>query len=195
MTKTLIFKPTRWLLFPNGLLFVIFLLANLWLIDAYGNTSWPAVGNYVCTIVMAIVMFIGNKRLNRVTYLISDHSIQIQTANDDTTISLVNITDVSGRRHLRLPFTNFGKVIIASNDRQFEMIGIKDASTLAGIIKQAAEAAVARERQRSGPMRYTPPIHAAGTLEQKNDLVGLWQQGMLTDEEYREEVKRLTADR
>ena len=142
-----------------------------------------------------LVALLQYRRLKREQYLVSDHSIQVVTAKDDTTVSLVNITDIISRKYWWLPFTNLGEIEIQANGNSHFLKGIKDALGTAGIIKLAVDAAIAKARQQRRPTTYQPPMHPAGTLEQMNDLVGLWQQGILTDEEYQIEVKRMTADK
>lgn len=191
MSKTLILRPTKWLLLPGVFLFACFLLANMWVLNLDDKTTWPALVIYVCTAIQASIVYLDIKRLKKSVYYISDHSIQIQSAKDDATISLVNITKVNSSKHFRLPFTKYGKVVISANGNNHTMIGIKDASSVADIIRLAVESAIARDKRKSAPLRYTPPLHAPGTLEQKNDLVGLWQQGILTDEEFKKEMDRM----
>ncbi len=191
MSKTLIFRPTRWLLLPSALLFVCLLLANLWVLNLDDKTTWPAVVIYACTFVMASLVYLENRRIKRSAFHISDHSIQIQTPKVDATVSLVTINAVASKPHWRLPFTGYGKVIVTANGREHVMDGIKDASSVADVIRQAVEDAISRQNRRNRPAFFQPPTHAAGTLELMNDLVGLWQQGMISDEEYQKEIGRL----
>ncbi len=158
---------------------------------------YPFVADYVFVVIFFLALisaFLDNRRLRREKYLISDHSIQIQTHRDDSTISLVNITAVKGIPYLLLRYKKLGVIEITANGRQYTLRGVEDASSTAAIIWQAAEAAVARQNEQNRPAYFQPPTHAAGTLEQMNDLVGLWQQGMISDEEYQRETNRLTAD-
>lgn len=186
MTKTLIFKPSILILTP---FFAVTIVAAISApILSFSTLSLVLLG--VC----AWVTYLNVRKLPKEYYLVSDHSIQVKSHKEDTTISLVNITQVTSKRHWQIPFTSYGQVLLKANGRQHIMRGLKDAASIAEIISQAVDAAIARENRKSGPLKFTPPLHAPGTLEQMNDLVGLWQQGILSDEEYRQEAKRLTTD-
>lgn len=186
MSKTLILRPS------------ILILSPFFAVTLVAAASVPFFSFSTLSLILfgfcAWVTFTRVRKLPKEYYLVSDHSIQVKSYKEDTTISLVNITEVTSQRHWQIPFTTFGKVLLRANGSQHIMRGLKDAASIAEIIRQAVDAAIARESQKSGPTKFTPPLHAPGTLEQMNDLVGLWQQGILTDEEYREEAKRLTTD-
>jgi hypothetical protein len=186
MSKTLILRPNRLVLLP--VLVATAVVAALIPILTVSILSMTALGAWV------LVTLYQYRELKREKYLVSDHSIQVLTSKDDATISLVNITDIISRKYWWLPFADLGEIEIHANGKKQYLKGIQDALGTAGIIKLAVDAAIARARQQRRPPTYQPPTHPAGTLEQMNDLVGLWQQGILTDEEYQIEVKRMTAD-
>lgn len=183
MSKSLILRPNILVLSP---LFILVAVAAAWvLLSGYTTVSLVVLG------ILTWVAFLRVRKMPKEYYLVSDFSIQIKTLKDDTTVSLVNITHVESRPHWQLPFTGYGYIIIHANGQKHWMRGIKDAASTADIIRQAVEAAITREMRKSSPKRFTPPQHAPGTLEQMNDLVGLWQQGILTDEEYKKEMDRI----
>ncbi len=187
MSKTLILRPNRLVMIPALVATVV--VAALVPILTVSILSMTALGAWV------LVTLYQYRELKREKYLVNDHSIQVVTSKDDSTVSLVNITDIISRKYWWLPFANLGEIEIQAGGKKHYLKGIQDALVTARIIKLAVDAAVAKSRQQHRPIMYQPPLHPAGTLEQMNDLVGLWQQGILTDEEYQIEVKRMTADK
>jgi hypothetical protein len=183
MSKSLILRPSILILSPYFLATTAAAIATP--IFGFSTPSLVVLG--LCVWITLIKV----RQLPKEYYIVSDNSIQVRTTKDDTTVSLVSITNVASRAHWQLPFSSYGQVVITANDRRFVMRGIKGATSTADIIRQAVEAAIARERRRSSPPKFNPPLHAPGTLEQMNDLVGLWQQGILTDEEYEMEMSRI----
>ncbi len=191
MSKTLIFRPDKLLMLPYILGFAIVGLLTFLNYFYSSAGSQSLLLQLTPIIIWALVTLFHYRRFRSERYMVSDHSIQIQTHNDDTTISLVNIRAVKGIPYSLLRFKKLGKIVITANGRQYTLKGIEDASSTATIIWQAAEAAVARQNNRNRPANFQPPTNAAGTLELMNDLVGLWQQGMISDEEYGKEIERL----
>jgi hypothetical protein len=186
MSKTLIFKPNKLIMLPFVIVaIVIAILIPLWTIT---TTSM------IMLVVWVLAFVYHYRRFNSEYYLVSDNSIQVVTAKNDSTISLVNITDIISRQYTWLPLTNLGEIEIHANGQKHYLKGLKDATGTAGIIKMAVDAAVARSKQSNRPAYYQPELHAAGTLELMNDLVGLWQQGILTDEEFQRETDKLKTN-
>jgi len=186
MSKTLILKPNRLVILP--VFIATALVAALIPILTVSALSMSALAAWV------LVTLYQYRELKSEKYLVSDHSIQVVTSTDDSTVSLINITDIISRKYWWLPFANLGEIEIQVSGKKHYLKGIQDALGTAGIIKLAVDAAIAKSRQQNRPIMYQPPLHPAGTLEQMNDLVGLWQQGILTDDEYQIEVKRITSD-
>ncbi len=120
---------------------------------------------------------------------VTDHGIRLEP--DGRSAALPEIVGAEARLpwHLR-PF-KVGHVELRLRDgRHMVLAGLRDPSAIAEIILLAAERA--REAPPGPPPR--PPTHAPGSLEPLNDLVGLWQQGLITDEEYETERRRLERE-
>jgi hypothetical protein len=194
MSKTLIFKPSKLLIWPFVLVFAFFGALAIHTAINYPLPHLTGMSSAAIAILSFLGISISLRRLKQEYYTISDYSIQVQTHRDDSTISLINIDGVTGVPYKLLRFRKMGKIVITANGQHYVLRGMEEASSRATLIWQAAQVAKAQHDERNRPNYYQPPTHAAGTLEIMNDLVGLWQQGMLTDEEYNKEVKRMTAD-
>lgn len=67
--------------------------------------------------------------------------------------------------------------------------GLTGAEATARLVEQAGESERQRMAMRDQAAKEQP-THPSGTLEPMNDLVGLWQQGLITDEDYQRESKK-----
>lgn len=194
MNKSLTFKPSKLLLLPQVLnsIFLIVLITLL----AFPRFEFNASTNWVY-LPIVILIALGTlstvnryRQLFREQYVISDTAIQIQTSKDDRTYILTNIREISSKEYWWLPFSKMGKIEIYANGRYSILRGIKDAKETAAIILMAVEAAIANKKKRPETSHYQPPIHTPGTLEPMNDLVGMWQQGLISDEDFESEKRK-----
>jgi len=198
MNKSLTFKPSKLLLLPQ-LLYSIFLIV-LFTYLAFQSFELNASTNWAYLLIVIFIVTTAsainrNRQLIREQYVISDTSIQIQTSKDDRTFILTNIRDISSKEYWWLPFSKLGKIEIYANGRYCTLRGIKDAKETAAIILMAVEAAIANRRKRPETTHYQPPVHSAGTLEPMNDLVGMWQQGLISDEDFESEKRKFNNKR
>lgn len=194
MSKTLIFKPSKLLIWPFSVAITCFgILAASSIVNQPVALEFVA-GFWAVVVITIFVIIIDLKRLNQERYTIGDNSIQVQTHHDDSTISLVSIDGVTGIPYMMLRYRKMGRIVITANGQTYAMRGMEDASSRAALIWQAVQAVKNRRDEHNRPNYFIPPSHAAGTLEIMNDLVGLWQQGMMTDEQYTDELHKLTVD-
>ena len=125
-----------------------------------------------------------------ISYIITDRQITLKDSKRTENIDLANITEtrVMSTRMDRL--FGIGNVVIQTQARKAVLIGQKDPEDLATLIKKAAEAERLRlakqpeKRDRSPDMDSDP-----GTLDKRNYLTGLWQQGLMSDEDFEKEMK------
>jgi hypothetical protein len=134
------------------------------------------------------ILFRQYRKFHTTGYLISDRAITVRTENTEECVDLENIhkSDVEqgwlGRK------LGFGDVFLKTNTRTVRLNGLEDPDQISQMILTAAE----NERQRLAEMnRRKPrkPQHPAGTADRLDYLTGLWQQGLLSNEDYKKEKK------
>lgn len=69
------------------------------------------------------------------------------------------------------------------------LYGIADPEPVAALLEQAAASEKERREMRR-EIERNQPSYPYGVMERKNELVGLWQQGLLSEEEYRREAQK-----
>jgi hypothetical protein len=82
-----------------------------------------------------------------------------------------------------------GTIRLRHEGKTLELPGIIDPEPVAALIERAAETERDRMRLRAS-IEKTRPAHPSGTLERKNELVGLWQQGLISEEDYQRELRK-----
>jgi hypothetical protein len=131
------------------------------------------------------------RRLRQEDYLLGDHSIQVETAKNDQTIALHDIVSVNVINVWWLSMFNLGDIELKTNTVLVRLRGLKDPAGVGAIIQLAVDAAIEKRNRQKVSFQPSVQIHPAGTLEQLNDVVGLWQQGIIDDQTFEAEQKRL----
>lgn len=75
------------------------------------------------------------------------------------------------------------------DSNEYRMVGLREAQKL----KSALDTAVKNERDRkefSDEVQQNAPEYPSGVMDPINELVGMWQQGLITDEEFEQERKK-----
>lgn len=129
-----------------------------------------------------------HKTYSFVRYTITDHKIQAVDAVYTENVDIVNIRDVEIRTRWIDKYFGIGNLILKTDEKSVELLGMENPEKLSGMILHAADA----ERKRMETTRKKKPEteHAApGTLDKLDYLTGLWQQGLLSDEDFKKEKK------
>lgn len=126
------------------------------------------------------------KKNQEISYKITDRSITVIEGNYSQNIYLADIRQVNAGS-LRF---GVGAITLKTRGREIELIGIKKPKSIAESIEKAAEA----EQKRLEALKQTkpaPPQYDPGTMDRLDYLTGLWQQGLITEEEFNAEKKNL----
>ncbi|MEX2657128.1 MAG: PH domain-containing protein [Balneolales bacterium] len=129
------------------------------------------------------------RKWKNIRYLITDSDIRLRDGAIQTKIPLLNITSCDTAIHPIQKKFGLGDILVYHDHGISVLRGIADPDPIAGIIEQAAESERKRSAMRQDAVETAPP-HPSGTLDKKNELVGLWQQGLLSEDDYRNEIKK-----
>lgn len=120
------------------------------------------------------------------SYVITDHSISSEDDKFYQTIDLANIRQV---QVFNIRF-NTGSILLRTGSREMVLKGLENPDELKNIIQKAIAAELHRlESEKSFKPRK--PKFEAGEMERMDYLTGLWQQGLLSNEEFEEESGEL----
>lgn len=122
-----------------------------------------------------------------ITYTITDRSITTQDSEISERIDLVNIRNVDLRQQWSDKQFGIADLIIHTSGKTVELLGMENPEALSKMILKAAESERVRiqslQRKEDRP---DPPEPGANKIDY---LTGLWQQGLISDEDFKEEKK------
>ena len=130
-----------------------------------------------------------HKHKSSIRYEIYDSHIIRHGKELTQRVDLADVSAVEMSQRRIDEFLETGNVILESPSDDLAIIGQKNPEKLAELIEKAVEA----EKKRIAELRKSkksPEVkHSPGTLDKLNDLTGLWQQGLISDEEFRKESR------
>lgn len=128
------------------------------------------------------------KQQSQTEYILRDRSITYRVPGDEVTLELADI------RSTDLKASSFGlsDIILRTNTRELSLSGIEDGAAIHRSIDMAIEAELKRleaeKRAKPRETKYKP-----GAMDELEYLTGLWQQGLITNEEYDAQRQNLEA--
>jgi len=138
-----------------------------------------------------ILIYVKYKELSSINYKIKDYEIEVISPDYNEKTDLSSIKDASVKQRWIDKQFSIGTVQLHTHSKTTELQGIRNPRQIADIILQAAEA----ERMRIQDRKKTKPVQkeseAAGTIDRLEYLTGLWQQGLITNEEFKAERKNM----
>ncbi len=139
-----------------------------------------------------IVLFLAHRKQSAITYVIGDQSITKTDRNYAEKVNLIDIQEIKVQQRWIDKKLNSGKLVLITEQKTVDVVGIQNPYSLSDLILQAAKA----ERIRLNKKKQipTPPSDAAPiSLDRLDYLTGLWQQGLLSDEDFKKEKKHFES--
>lgn len=160
------------------------------------NPSWKNhIIGYAISVLLIPVFGIGflalywvYKRQKKHSYLVSDTQISSRDQKYQRNIDLVSIENVEIQQSWLQQKMNVGKVILHTSASSMSLLGMKNPANLKNLLEKAIQAEKQRHQQKQ-QTQPKEPTHDPGTMDRMDYLTGLWQQGLVSDEDYNEERK------
>lgn len=124
-----------------------------------------------------------------IQYTFTDHQLIIKHKGSRETIDLHSITAIDLIRPIPERWLGVGDLIVRTDDESYILLGQQNPKALKSALEKASEAAQSRLRQaskRSISQGDASPF-SPGTLDRLDTLTGLWQQGLISDEDFEKE--------
>ena len=132
------------------------------------------------------------RKKNKYVYLIGDETITAEDDNYSQKFDLVNLEDVKveqGWIHKKL---DVGLVRIYKEGSEMELHGIEAPHDFKEMLLKVSSNLKARQEKK--PPKKKPAQKPSGQTSKMNYLTGLWQQGLLSDEDYQSERKHFETE-
>jgi len=185
LEKSIILHPDRRVLWPwwlVGLLISLIAFTAFFVFFVF----WV----FVFIPVYGMIYLLWHLKRKKISYTITDHYIRVEDGNESVTLPLAELERVEIQR-VWIPFSyGVGHLDLVWRQKSYRLEAIHNAQALQEMIQKASSFLKQQTRLHKTTLDPTS-LPKPGTLEPLNDLVGLWQQGLLSDEAFEQEKKRL----
>jgi hypothetical protein len=128
------------------------------------------------------------KRQKRITYRVSDTQISSRDSQYQRNVDLVNIEKVEVHQNWLQEKLNVGDLNLHTSATSMTLYGMENPYNLKGLLERAiAEQKKLQQQQEQTKAHETDA--KPGTKDRMDYLTGLWQQGLVSNEEFEKERK------
>lgn len=164
---------------------------SITLSPSWKNYFWVyLLGALLAPLLIGIVLlWFINKKRKRITFIITDHTISRLDKEEKKSLDLVHILNTSYSQNKLQKLFSIGDIKLQANVTELVLEGIEHPSSLLENI----DTAIAFQKERLKANKKIKPrkaTHDPGILEKLDYLTGLWQQGLISDEDYDTERKK-----
>ena len=160
------------------------------------SPSWKNyIAGYILSILLIPVFGIGlvvlywvRKRHKSNSYLVSDSQISLRDKKYQQNIDLVSIEKVEIKQSWLQQKMGVGDLILSTSATSVTLLGMENPANLQRLLDKAirAEKEHLQQKKKTEPQK---PDFEPGTMDRMDYLTGLWQQGLVSDEDYENERK------
>lgn len=135
-----------------------------------------------------IALYFVYKKHKSVSYRVTDTQISSTDTKYQRNIDLVNIEDVSIQQGWLQEKLGIGTLVLETSAAVMEVVGMEQPEKLKSMIEKAI--AVQKKQQEKKTFRQKPdPKYKPGDMDKMDYLTGLWQQGLISDDDFEDERK------
>lgn len=150
---------------------------------------WYVTGVLLIPIFVGIyILYKKISELSDTYYEITDLTITAVHPKYSENVDIANINEVKIEQRWVDTHLGIGNLKLVTNTREVMLIGLENPGKLSDMILKAAESERLRMKNQKKYNREKPEI-SPGTLDKLDYLTGLWQQGLITNDEYIQEKK------
>lgn len=133
-------------------------------------------------------LYFVRKKHKSTQYIVTDTQISSVDTKYRRNIDLVNIESVEVHQTRLQNTLGIGTLILHTSASEMELPGIENPGRLKDILEKAIRAEIQR-RQAKEKTKPQEPKYDPGSMDKMEYLTGLWQQGLISEEDYEKERK------
>ena len=124
-----------------------------------------------------------------VQYTFTDQRLILEQHGEKESIELESILDTRLIRPIPERWFGVGDLMIITDEHSYLLLGQEKPEQLQSIIKKASDVAriLAQEQSKARFSRGDAEAFSPGSLDKLDTLTGLWQQGLISEEDYERE--------
>lgn len=150
---------------------------------------WYVIGVLLAPILVGFyILYQKINELSNTHYKITDETITSVNSDYTETVDIVNIHEVKIRQRWIDKQFGIGSLQLITNTRKVDLVGLENPQNLADMILKAAEAQRYQVEQQAKQKRKEKEP-TPGSLDKLDYLTGLWQQGLISNDDYLREKK------
>lgn len=150
---------------------------------------WYVIGVLLTPIVVGFyILYKKISELSATHYKITDQSITVISTSYTETVDIANINDIKVHQRWIDKQFGIGSLQLITNTRKVNLIGLENPKNLSDMILKAAEAERYRIEQQAKKERAKNESSYTN-LDKLDYLTGLWQQGLISNDDYLREKK------
>jgi len=139
-----------------------------------------------------IVYWYYKKRIDRKEYQISNDKVTEIDNGDIQSIAIMEIEALSVTRTWSEQKGSLGTLHISGAGKYIALLGIDRVEDIQDALEMAIANEKLRQSQEDNSKSDYPDVKVGG-LEQMNNLVGLWQQGLISNEDFEKEKDKFSS--
>lgn len=150
---------------------------------------------YILSILLVPLFGIGliglywvRKKQKSVAYTFTDTQISSRDPKYQRNIDLVNIEKVEIEQNWIQKKMEVGNIVLHTSAASMTLLGMENPANLKNVLDRAIKAEKQRQQQKE-KTKPEEPDHNPGTMDRMDYLTGLWQQGLVSDEDFKKEKK------
>ncbi len=138
-----------------------------------------------------ILFFYFRSRISHLRYVITNNEVRVCRKDEETSISIRHVERFSITRNRSERLNNLGTLVIEGEGKRLNLLGIRSPEEIRRMLQQARDVYRRTDEIFDKERGWHNELKTGG-IAFVDDLVGLWQQGLLSDEEFERESRRFT---
>lgn len=135
-----------------------------------------------------IALYFVRKKHKARKYEVTDSQISSIDSKYQKNVDLVNIEEVAIEQTWLQANLHVGTLILQTSASKMELIGVENPEQVRNILEKAIQAELQRQEQ-SQETKAREPKYKPGSMDKMEYLTGLWQQGLISEEDFEKERK------
>lgn len=121
-------------------------------------------------------------------YQLSDRAITVIRPEHTSALDLTDVQSIDIEQSVTDKWFSIGTLILKSGSKTVQLMGIKDPGSISEIILTSAKR-LREELEAERKSKQREPKAPPGVIDKMDYLTGLWQQGLISNEDYERERK------
>ncbi|MBN2731117.1 MAG: hypothetical protein JXR26_01690 [Balneolaceae bacterium] len=135
-----------------------------------------------------VALYFVRKNHQQIVYEISDTQIKRVDEKYEHHVDLTDITRVELVKNWMQQKLSIGTLVLYTSASKMMLEGVEEPEKLKELLEQAIQWEIKRQQEQQ-KTNTLEPDYQPGSMEKMNYLTGLWQQGLISDDDYEKERK------